>query len=215
MRQERDFQYRDWHLRPYGDPPFLLEELVGLIHGLERLPAAERARHLSRLGARNVEEVRSRLEPRVTFAASDTTWRAVVEHTSLDGRNHLSLELRGDPRVSTASLTDDRVTVRARSDGPIELEVSVTTDAEPLTPLARPEIFNEAFDTYYARERRRADRLSRTSSPELRSRDPRLAAFRRFDRQVRGLELLAYEEKLLASMPNYASRSPRWTCRSA
>ncbi len=205
MRQERDFQYADWHRRPYGDPRFVLAELTDLIGSLERLPGRERARHLSLLDARDLEELRSRLKPRVTLTQDDVVWSVIVEHTSLDGRNHLTLEVRGDPRASTATLLDDRVLLRTRSGGRIELDITVTTDADPLTPLGRERLFNNAFEDYYARQRRRADSLSRALTPDEAARDPRLTVFRRLERQVRALELLSSEEKLMASMPNYAT----------
>ena len=205
MRQERDFQYADWHRRPYGDPRFVLAELTDLIGSLERLPGRERARHLSLLDARDLEGLRSRLEPRVTLTQDDAVWSVIVEHTSLDGQNHLTLELRGDPSASTATLSDDRVSVRARSGELIELDVTVTTDADALTPLDREQLFNDAFDEHYARQRSTADSLIRALSPADRARNPRLTDFRRFDRQVRALELLSSEEKLMAGLPNFAT----------
>ncbi|MEJ2336663.1 MAG: hypothetical protein P8Y26_13690, partial [Gemmatimonadales bacterium] len=57
MRQERDFQYLEWDQRPFSDPPFVFAELTDLIGSLERLPAEERARHLSLLSARDVDEL--------------------------------------------------------------------------------------------------------------------------------------------------------------
>jgi hypothetical protein len=205
MRQERDFHYSGWDQRPYGDPPFILGELIGLIGSVERLPTVERDRHLSLLGARDVDELRSRLKPRTTLSQHDTGWSLLVEHTSLDGRNHLTLELRGDPASTTASLSDDRVAVRARSGDRIELDVIVTTDADALHPLGRERLFNEAFEEYYGQQRERADSLRRVLTAERASRDSWLNSFRRFERQVRGLELLSSEEKLIASMPNYAT----------
>ena len=205
MRQERDFQYMQWHRRPFGDPPFVLPELTDLIGSLERLPAEVRERHLSLLGAVDVEELRSRLHPRVELTQDDDAWAVLVEHTSMDGRNHLSVELSGDPDASNATLLDDRISVEARSGGPIELGVTVTTESEALTPLGRDRLFNDAFEEYYERQRRTADSLSRTLTADEAAGDARLTAFRRLERQVRGLELLSSEEKLMASMPNYAT----------
>jgi hypothetical protein len=205
MRQERDFQYADWHLRPYGDARFVLRELTDLIASLKRLPAEERGRHLTLLGARDLEELESRLEPQVTLSEAEAAWTLLVVHTSLDGRNHLALELSGDPSTSTATVSNDRLSVRARSGAQIELDVAVTTDAGALTPLGRERLFNDSFEDYYARQRRNADSLRRALTAAEVARDPRLAAFRRFERQVLGLELLSFEEKLMASMPNYAT----------
>ncbi|MDH3456089.1 MAG: hypothetical protein OER90_04540 [Gemmatimonadota bacterium] len=205
MRQERDFQYLEWHKRPWGDPSFILPELTGLIESLERLPAEEQTEHLALLGALNVEELRSRLEPRVSLTADDAGWSVLVEHTSLDGRNRLTLELHGDADASAATLAADRVAVRAIDGGRIELAVAVTTNSEALTPLGRDRLFNAAFEDYFARQRRTADSLRLMLTVEQAARDPSLLAFRRLERQVLGLELLSSEQKLVASMPNYAT----------
>jgi hypothetical protein len=205
MRQERDFQGVGWHTRPYGDPPFILPELTDLIASLERLPAGERERHISALGATDVAELRSRLEPRVTLSEDGDAWAVLVEHTSLDGDTHLTVELSGDSDLSTASQLDDRILVQARSGERIELEVSVSTDSEPLTPLRRDRLFNAAFEEYYARQLGAADSLTEALGAVDAARDPRVLGFRRIERQVHGLELLSSEEKLVASMPNYAT----------
>jgi hypothetical protein len=205
MRQERDFQYLEWHKRPWGDPAFIVPELTGLIESLERLPPDEQTQHLSLLGASDVEQLRSRLEARVTLTADDAGWSVLVEHTSLDGRNRLTLELHGDADASTAELEDGRVSVRAIDGGPIELVVSATTDADALTPLGRERLFNAAFEDYFGRRQRTADSVRQTLTEEDAAGNPSLLAFRRLERQVLGLELLSSEEKLMASMPNYAT----------
>jgi len=204
MRQERDVQYARWHLRPFGDTAFILPELAGLVASLERLPPDERARHLALLSARDADELRGRLAPRVTMARDGTAWVARVEHTSLDGRNRMRVEVRGDAGSSGAAALGDRVRVRARTGERVTLDVTVTTDAASLTPLGRDRLFNAAFEDYYARERRAADSLRAALGPDA-GRDQRIRAFRRFDRQVQALALLSYEEKLLASLPNYAT----------
>lgn len=205
MRQERDFQYQEWHRRPYGARPFILDELTGLIASLGSLPPDVLADHLALLGAADVQDVRARLRPRLVLVDEGGSWRVRVEHTSLDGRNHLTLELHGDAETSAAVVSDDRVTVRGRGDGPIRLEVLVATDAAALTPLGRERLFNAAFEAYVAQQRMHADSLRRRLGPEEAERDTWLAAFRRFERQIRGLDLLSYEEKLIASLPNYAT----------
>lgn len=205
MRQERDFQYLERHRRPFGDPPFVLTELTDLIDALERLPAGERARHLALLDARGPGELRSRLEPRVTLAGDETSWTVRVEHTSLDGRNRLTLELRGEREASTVRLADDRISLRAPPNEGIEFEVMVSTDAAALTPLDRDEILNDAFEAFYARRRSVSDSLRRVLPMSEHARDSTLTAFRRLDRDVRALELLSFEEKLMASLPNYAT----------
>lgn len=205
MRQERDFQYAEWHRRPYGDPPFVLPELTGLIEALERLPVEERAVHLALLNAADAAELRSRLRPALALSEDGAGWTVAVAHTSLDGRSHLTLELRGDGGRTTASLEGDRVSVRALDGAPIGLEVTVRTDAGALTPLGRERLFNEEFEAYYAERARRADSLRAALGAEAAAADARLLAFRRLERQVLGLELLSSEQKLMASLPNYAT----------
>ncbi len=174
MRQERDVQHWGWHRKPYGDGRFALEELTDLIASLERLPTAERRRHLSLLGARSVTDLRGRLYPRLTLTQRDTLWTVVVEHISLDGRNRMTFVLSGDARTSMADVAGDVIRIRARGAGGTRFEVTGTTDAPALTP-------------------------------EGLARDARVLSFRRFEREIRGLELLSYQEKLMAALPNYAT----------
>ena len=204
MRQERDFQYLQWHRRPYGDSAFVLPELTGLIASLERLPPDERARHLALLAARDVGELRSRLEPGVTLTRSETAWVVRAEHTSLDGRNDMRLEFRGAPDETDISVVDGRVIIHPRAGRAVRLDLTVTTDAASLAPLERDRLFNADFEEYYARKQRVADSVSRVLGPSA-AQDSRVRAFRRLDRQVRGLSLLSSRDKLIASMPNYAT----------
>jgi len=205
MRQERDFQYGEWHRRPFGDGQFILPELSGLVTSIQLLPENERNRHLGLLHAGDLTDLQSRLAPRVTVTQRDTTWSVLVEQVSLDGQTHMTLELAGDARVTTAHLTEHAVSVRARSGAGIQLDVTVTTDAAVLTPLAHGEIFNTAFESFYQREQSVSDSLRRVLTPQVEIRDPRIVAFRHLDRAVRGLELLSSQEKLMAALPNYAT----------
>ncbi len=204
MRQERDFQYWQWHKRPYGDEAFSLKELTDLIDDLERVRPAERQRHLALLNATDVAELRSRVHPHVSMTREALGWIASVQQRTLDGRNEMTLELRGDTRETTASVTNGVLSIRARSGGGIQFDITVTTDAPVLTPLDRAEIFNSAFDAFYQRQKRIADSV-RTLSSSPPTLDSRVASFRRLEREIRGLELLSFEEKLMASMPNYAT----------
>lgn len=205
MRQERDFQYLSWHRRPYGDPPFVLPELTGLIESLERVSPEERARHLDLLGASDVEELRSRLVPHISLGEDNEGWNLLVEHETLDGRNHMTLRVRGDRATSVAALEGDVLSVRALSEGGIELEVTVTTDHEALTPFARDRLFNEDFEAFQARQQGTADSLRRALPAAQHDGNAQLSAIRRFERQVRALELLSSEQKMMASLPNYAT----------
>jgi hypothetical protein len=189
MRVERDFHYQDRDSLPLDTVALPQPELLQLIANLERLAPAERRRQLALLGARTPDALRARLEPTLTEAADGSTATVRVAHTSLDGRHHLTLTLRGNPgeRVTVAGRT---VTVAARSGGPVTISVVVTTDADALTPLTREEIFNDAF-------RRFADRVRADTAHPL--------AARRLEREVRGMELLCYREKVMAGLPNFAT----------
>ncbi len=147
----------------------------------------------------------SRLEPRLTLSDDDDAWNVLVEHTSFDGRNRMTLELRGEAGTSTATLAGNRVSVRAGDGGRIELDVVATTDSDALGPLGRDRLFNEAFERYVERRRQEADSIRRSVPAPEAARNAQLMAFRRLERQMLGLELLSSEEKLMASMPNYAT----------
>src|SRR2546425_820904 len=113
-----------------------------------------------------------------------------VEQPSFDGKNHLWLALEGDARETVPTLSGSTVTVRRPAGGPVRLTVRVTTDAPALVPLGRAEIFNEDFQRFAAQVR--ADTAHPLTS-------------RRLEREVRGVELLCYREKLMAGLPNFAT----------
>jgi len=190
MRVERDLQYAARDTLPLGEPAFVQPELVQLIEHIARLPASERARHLAILGAKTVADLRARLQPRLTLQRGDTTWAVRLEQVSFDGKSHLWLVLEGDARETVPAVAGTTVSVRRPAGGPVRLIVRVTTDAPALTPLTRAEIFNEAF-------RRFAARVEADSAHPERG--------RRLEREVRGMELLCYREKMMAGLPNFAT----------
>jgi hypothetical protein len=205
MRVERDFQYAGRDSLPLDTTPFPQAELAELIDHVAKLKPAERARHLSLLGVKTIDALRARLAPSIALnpslplsasrrgrrgVRSDTTWTVEVEQTSFDGKTHLWLALEGDTRETVPTLSGTTVTIRRPAGGPVRVSVRVMTDAPALTPLTRAEIFNDEFLRFAARVR--AD----TAHP-LRS--------RHFEREVRGVELLTYGEKLMAGLPNFAT----------
>ena len=190
MRVERDFQYAGRDSLPLDATPFPEPELLALIANLERLAAGERARHLALLGVKTVDALRARLEPRIGATTSDTGWIVRVEQASLDGKSRLRLTLEGDARETVAALAGRAVTIRRPAGGPVRLSVRVTTDAPALTPLSRAEIFNDDF-------RRFSETVRADTAHPLR--------YRRLEREVRGVELLCYGEKLMAGLPNFAT----------
>ena len=190
MRVERDFQYAARDSLSLGTPAFPQAELAELIDHIAKLKTPERARHLSLLGVKTIDALRARLSPRVSAKPGDTVWVVRVEQESFDGKNHLRLALEGDSRETVPTLSGSTVTVRRPAGGPVRLTVRVTTDAPALVPLGRAEIFNEDFQRFAAQVR--AD----TAHP---------LRLRRLEREVRGVELLCYREKLMAGLPNFAT----------
>src|SRR5437764_12389870 len=215
MRVERDLQYAGRDSLPLDAAPFPQSELSELIDRLANLPPGEPARHLSLRGVKTLDALRARLAPRIVLTPAfplsprergsggedpsrrggrgvrtDTTWTVEVEQTGFDGKNHLWLALEGDARETVPTLAGTAVTIRRPAGGPVRLHVRVTTDAPALTPLTRAEIFNDEFLRFAAQVR--ADTAHPLTS-------------RRLEREVRGVELLCYREKLMAGLPNFAT----------
>jgi hypothetical protein len=193
MRVERDFQYWKRHLQPFTAPPFYVAEESLLVANVGRLPTAERGRHLALLRAGSVAALGQRLQVRLAAAtgsdiSADSTWSIRVERPSLDGLTHLTLELRGSSRDATARVASRTVSIESRNGGPVRFTVRISTDAAPLTPLTRRDIFTSEFLAFLA------SGGGRDSTRQ-----------RRLERQVRSVELLASEEKLMAGLPNYAT----------
>jgi hypothetical protein len=189
MRIERDFQYARGHLRPFSAPPHIVAPESLLVANIARLPAAEQREQLSLLRASSVAELRSRLTPTITAQRSPSSWTVRVQRAALDGKSHLSLEIIGDPRDASARVLGRTVSIRARTGRVVHLTIRVTTDGTALTPLARSEIFSRGFLSF----------LAATKNGDSTDRG------RRLEREVRSVELLSSNEKLMAGLPNYAT----------
>jgi hypothetical protein len=189
MRVERDFQYAGGHLKPFDAPPYRVPELVDLIANLERLAPIERSRHLVALGASTTDELRARLDPTITLRRSETAWTARVTQLSFDEQNRITLELSVPRATADLAVGPRTVMIRPRAGGPIALTVSATTNARSLTPLGRDALFNAEFRAWAGAVRGSGDAM----------------AARRLERQIRGLELVSYREKLMAGLPNFAT----------
>jgi len=189
MRWERDLQYQNRHLEPFDSKLPRVPELEELVIRLGGLDAAERYRHLKLLAAPDLGTLRARLEPTVELLPDDSLWTVRIGQSSFDGRNHLTLELRGRANACAVRAKGSWVLLQPRGNRPFSLAVRVRTDAASLTPIGRERIFNAEFLAFHERVRR--------EGPASR--------FRRIERQVRGVELLSYQEKLMAGLPNFAT----------
>jgi hypothetical protein len=228
MRVERDFQHFEGHRQPWNAPPFERPELTALIGNLQRLDAAERRRHLDLLRARTVGELRARMRPQLAQDRRGGQAGVRIEHHSFDGRNLLALELRTDPRQAELRLANGVVSARSRGNGPIDLVVRVSTDADPLTPIRYREMFNERFLGYLDARRAERDRVRALPAAQRGGAEQALLMdVHRMERMVWSLELLSSREKLMAGLPNYGTyfgrdmlmsalmMEPVWTDRMA
>ncbi|HEY4648472.1 MAG TPA: hypothetical protein VIG95_05160 [Gemmatimonadales bacterium] len=191
MRVERDFVYSKRHLQPFSAPAFRVAEESLLVAAVKRLPAAERRTQLALLHADSLPDLESRLLPTISSTSTDTTSIIRVERPSLDARNQMALEIRVDPRKTKTRVTGRTMSIRTRPGSMVHFSVRVSTDASPLTPLTRQQIFKPEFLAFVGNARGGDDSAS--------------AAQRRLERQVRGVELLSSEEKLMAGLPNFAT----------
>jgi hypothetical protein len=196
MRKERDFQYFKKDLVPYDAAPFYEPELLALIAHVEKLPSDQRPDHLKLMNASKTEQLRKRMDP--VIGKKDNT--VSLEQISFDGKNHLWLQLTFNN--GTASIGTNQVSVKA--DQPIRFQVKVGTDSAALSPLDREEIFNKDFVKFYH------DLEKQASSSDQASKD-----FKWLEREVRGMELVCYQEKLMAGLPNFATYFGRDTMMSA
>ncbi len=203
MRKEREFQYQQRHLLAFGAEPFVEHELIELIGNIERLPAPARARHLVLLSAKNAQTLRARLVPKITLRKQDAKNVVQVRQSTFDGKNNLSLELSVESSQATVNVLQDRVSIRSLRRQPLQLAIKVGTDSPALTPLRREEIFNQDFVKFYESARlENASAALKTGDAIARQRALHSLWL---DRQLKSLELLSYEEKLMAGLPNFAT----------
>src|SRR4030081_3058944 len=204
MRVERDLGYSGRELELFDWPTFRLREQEELIANLDRLDPAERQRQLGFFNAGLTSDLRARLEPDLITTGVRDQRGVTASQTTLDGKTKLQLDLRPDPRAASILVTLPIVSMHANSNRPIRFTVRVTTDAPPLTPLARDQIFNAAFLRFLNDARVAADR-SRGNAAKTASAAATVARYRQLERDARGTELLSSKEKLMAGLPNYAT----------
>lgn len=199
MRKERDFQYFQKHLQPFDAEPFHEDELKKLMANLESLPESVRKEHLQILKAKDIRELQSRLDPQRALNPLNGGWIATLSQISFDVKNHLGLELSVGNQ-QTADLTKNMIAFRSTDNtSSIKVTIKVSTDSGALTPLDHRKIFNAEFMKFY-------DALKSAKDP---------TRFKWLDREVRGMELLSSQEKLMAGLPNFATYFGRDTMMSS
>jgi hypothetical protein len=204
MRVERDLGYSGRQLELFDWPTFRLREQEELIANLDRLDPAERQRQLGFFNAGLTSDLAARLEPDLITTGMRDRRGVTASQTTLDAKTNLQLDLSPDPRDASLLVTLPIVSMRANSNRPIRFTVRVTTDAPPLTPLLRDQIFNTAFLRFLNDARAAADR-ARDNAAKNADAAATVARYRQLERDVRGTELLSSKEKLTAGLPNYAT----------
>jgi hypothetical protein len=188
MRQERDLGYMNKLLDPFGASRFIDEQFITMINQLEKLPVEYQTDFLKILGTINTDELRNRLIPDVSIREMEKQQSILVSQTSFDGKNNLSIRLsfQGPTKVSVQG---DSILINSENGQPITFDVTIGSDAPTLHPITRNRLFNREFFEYY----------------QTVSQDTNVKRFQKLERQIKGLELLSSEEKLMASSPNYAT----------
>ncbi len=191
MRVERDFQYWGWHRAPFDSAEFMLTEMRSLLNALEQLPPAVQRQHLALLRVTSAAALRARLTPSLRMQATPGRTAVTVVQPSLDGRDTLTLELSVDPRRVSLERDGARstLTLRAKVGDDVPFSVRITTTGVALTRLPREAIFTTEFLDYLAKA----------------TADSRDVRGRWLERNVRGVELLASREKLMAGLPTYGT----------
>ena len=196
MRVERDLQYAERQKAAFSAGPFVIAEVQRLTSALSSLEPGERARHLALLHATDVNALTARTRPIVVSTLDGRLTVLRVSQPALDGADTLVMEFRTDPALVHATVAGDSLSLDARRGKTIAFTVRITSSGRALHPLTRDQLFNTSFRSFL--------RTTATST-RARASDPVAIGGRRIERQVRGLELLASREKLMAGMPTYAT----------
>ncbi|MCH7573809.1 MAG: hypothetical protein IIA59_01665 [Candidatus Marinimicrobia bacterium] len=207
MRQERDYQYFKGNMAPFGNELFSEQELQTLMAHFNKLSSAELARILPLLRATDLAELRSRLLPRVSYIQTQSRETALVQLTTFDGLNHLSLELSVAGSQAEMTLSEGVVSITPLVSGPIQLAVKIGSDSPSLTPLRRDEIFNADFLRFYGQAKTEHGNLPAdyAHAADGSVEKEQWLRFPWLRRQVLSVELLVSQEKIMAGLPNFAT----------
>ena len=207
MRKEREFQYQRRHLNEFGAGEYIEEELALLLRNLERLPAKERDRQLAVLHVNSLERLKRRLSPSIRIERGDSLTIVSVQQSTIDGKTHLSLKVSVPATGADVRQESNRIAIRFIGEKPFSLTLRLGTDSPSLTPLTREEIFTQDFMSFYSREKHKCEEHVSTGLSSEADTANRWSCrhFQWLDRQVKSAELLSYEEKLMAGLPNFAT----------
>ena len=207
MRREREYQYHQKHLLEFGsEREFVAPEIVDCLNLIPQLSKTDREGIFSALDAKSIEELRTRTYPTASVTKGPSTTTVRILQYSFDKKNRLLLEFAVNPDEARVDLSPSRIAFHSMNGKPVTVQISIGTDAAPLTPLRRNEIFNDAFVEFLEEARTDHHRLQ-----ALEERQPgsfpqeQLRRFEWLERQIRSYELMSSREKLMAGLPNFAT----------
>ena len=195
MRVERDFQYAKAQLRPFTAPPYYVAEESLLVANVARLPSEPSGSGTSQLlAAGSVAALRSRLQPDA---------RGILLGGCVHGARRAAVARRAEPsRARTARRPPRGLACRS---GAGTVTVRVARRVRPVRAYGahrdRRGAAHPARAGLDLQPARSSTSWHATRSGRLRSR----RRARRLEREVRSVELLSSEEKLMAGLPNFAT----------
>ena len=198
MRQERDFQYFETHLKAFPAEFYAEQSFGEFVSFVENLPADIQQRHLPLLSAQTIADLRARLRPSLDVFQEAATTVVSLRQSTLNEEGHLALAFVFDRQTHDITLESGHVLVRNREGKAIQFQVRVGTNAPPLTPLYRDEIFNDDLRAWELN-------LDVASQQQGADREANTLRLRRLKRQLTAMELLCSREKLMAGLPNYGT----------
>ncbi len=200
MRQERDFQYFKTHLDEFPVQYYAEESFEEFVNFVEALPADLQQRHLPLLHTKSIADLRARLRPQLNVSREATKTMVSLTQSTLNDEGHLALAFLLDKETHDVTVEAGHVVIHHRKNQPILLQVRIGTNARPLTPLSRENIFNDDLRKWML------DLELQINSDRLRAEDEMSQLrLRRLQRQMSAMELLCSKEKLMAGLPNYGT----------
>ncbi len=190
MRKERDFQYQQLHLLPFDSTNLFIEpEFVTMIDNISKLSTNEKISHLSLLNANTTDDLKNRLIPKIEVTDSLNKYFVKVTQEYFDGKNQLGINFIFDKNGVDIKFQNQKISINSIKDESLILKIILKTNSHSLQSISEKQILNKNFYLFYERVKSTQD----------------LTKIKRFEREIKGLELLTFEDKMMAGLPNFAT----------
>lgn len=198
MRKERDFQYQQLHFLPFDSTNLFIEpELITLINNISKLPKNENNSQLSLLNAKNIDELRNRLIPKIEVIDSLNKYFVKINQTYFDGKNQLGINFILDKNEVDVKVDGYNIFINSlinksnenNKSKEISLDISFYTNSPSLNEITAEQILNNNFYSFYNKIKIKNDSITN----------------KRLEREIKSLELLSFEDKMMAGLPNFAT----------